>query len=495
MSTLVFQRIRRNLLSSLGLALVCFALTTFANLVLLGWFGHQGGVSLIGLWGVLITVMSFVLLGDYGFRDALTQMVAIEGPDRPLAIVLRLCSWTLVISLLATAMALAGAALLTVEPKFIWGGLMAAWAGALQIASGWVLSLRLGRHEQGWWHLKAVIRVLTQSAAAPTLMLGTEMDWIVALGLSLLLGGIAETLLTFFACRKDLGLASPAAAWAIPARKVLAVTRGFGPANVLQRLQEPMIRTLLARLGGLDVLGTFTVAWKMPQTASAAVSEGLRPLLPGLSDLLQRRETGKAASVIGQSLFLQMALSVPISLFLWIHALPVFEIWLGLSDPALVRITRVMVLGYAAINLTVPFFWSLQAYGHAGTIAWLTALNIAIIVAVCTPALVFLDDAILVSALGIVLSQFVFSLSVHLICQRRWGLVRASYRHVPWGRVVALNGPALAYNGALSTVWDPTAGPIWLLALAVAGTAALYGAAWGFIILLPRRVGQGTSPP
>lgn len=484
------QRIRRNLLGSLGLTLVVFAVTTLANLVLLGWFSQQGGLELIGRWTILLTVMSFVFLIDYGFRDALTRMVAIKGPDHTLAIVLRLCGWALTVSLPATALVLAGAGLLTARPEPIWAGLLAAWAGVLQITSGWLVSLRLGQHEQHWFYLKTLIRVLTQTAAAPVLTLGTDIDQTRALGLALLLGGIAETVLTIFVTRRDLASASAAAAWAIPVRKVIAVNRGFGPANLLQRLQEPVIRILLARLGGIDVLGAFAVVLKIPQTASAAVSEGLRPLLPGLSDLLRSSETDKAASLIGQSLFLQMALSMPISLFLWIYALPVFQVWLGLSDPALVQVTRVIIIGYAAINLTVPFYWSFQAYGHAGTIAWLTALSIAIIAAVCVPALLLLEDAILVCAMGMVLAQIVFALSAHVICQYRWGLVRASYRHVPWLRVIALNGPVLAYNLALTAAWDQAAGPATLLALGVTGSAALYGAVWGIILILHRCTAQ-----
>lgn len=486
----MFQRIHRNLLGSLGMALLVFMVTAAANLLLLGWFGQRGGLELIGLWTVLLTVLSFVLLVDYGYSDALTQMVAIEGPAVPLSITLRLSGWVLAVSVLATALAFAGADLMTMRPETVWGGLMAAWAGVLQIASGWLISLRLGRHEQHWWYLKTLVRVVAQTAAAPVLMLGTQIDGIVALGLSLLLGGLAETLLTLYATRHDLAKASLAAARAVPARTVLALTRGFGPANILQRLQEPVIRTLLARLGGIEVLGAFVVAWKIPQTASAAVSEGLRSLLPGLSNLLQADETEKVAILIGQSLFLQMALSVPISLFLWIHAPPVFEIWLGLSDPVLIQVARVVIIGYAAINLTVPFFWSIQAYGYSSTIAWLTALNIAIIAAVCVPALTFLDQAILVCALGIVLSQVLFSLSVHVICQHRWGVVRASYRHVPWGRVILLNGPPLAYNILLAQAWDPADGPVWQLALAAAGSAGLYALAWAIIFLSRRRTTQ-----
>jgi len=487
----VFDRIRRNLLGSLGLTLVVFLVTTIANLVLLGWFSQQGGLELIGRWTLMLTVMSFVFLIDYGFSDALTRVVSIKGPERALAIVLRLFGWVLAASLPATALMMGWAEFGAERPEPIWGTLLAAWAGVLQIASGWLVSLRLGQHEQHWFYLKTLVRVLTQTTAAPALMLGSDLDQALALGLALLLGGFSETVLTLIATRRDLAAASFAAAKAIPARQVMSVTSGFGPANLLQRLQEPVIRSLLARLGGIDVLGSFTIVWKMPQTASAAVSEGLRPLLPGLSHLLCSGDTDKAARLIGQSLFLQMVLSLPISLFLWIYAAPVFQVWLGVSDPALAQVTRVIIIGYAAINLTVPFFWSLQAYGSAGTIAWLTALNIAIIAVVCVPALLFLEDAILTCALGMVLSQVVFSLSAHTICHRRWGLVQASYRQVPWWRVVALNGPVLAYNLALKTVLATTVGPIWLLILAMAGSAALYGAIWGVILMHSRRQAIG----
>jgi O-antigen/teichoic acid export membrane protein len=251
-------------------------------------------------------------------------------------------------------------------------------------------------------------------------------------------------------------------------------------------LQEPVARTLLARLGGADVLGAFSVSWKIPQTSSAAVSEGLRPLLPGLSDLLRAGETDRVANLIGQSLFLQLVLSVPISLFLWIYAAPIFQVWLGLSEPALVQVTRVIIIGYAAINLTVPFFWSLQAYGQASTIAWLTACNICIVVLVCAPALLFLENALLVCAVGMTLAQVVFAFSAHTISQSRWGLVTASYRNVSWMIVIALNGPVLAYNIILNAVWGPTAAPVYLLALAVAGSAALYGAVLAIILCMRR---------
>jgi O-antigen/teichoic acid export membrane protein len=480
----MLKRIKRNLIGSIGLGMLVYAITSMVNIALFGWFSQQGGLELIGLWTILLTIMSIVLLADYGFRDALTRSLVVEKHDKPLNIIFYLCYWIFMLGLSVTALVLVGSVHWATRPEPIWGGLLAAWGGILQVTSGWLISLRLGHHEQHWWYLKIFIRVLVQSALVPILILGSGLDIHIALGLALLLGGVSEAAITVLITRNDISSVSLKSVWAFSPRKVLTTTGGFGPVILMQRLQEPITRILLFRFGGIDLLGIFTVACKMPQTSSAAISEGMRPLLPGLSELSQAGDTNKAAELIGQSLLHQMVLNFPVSMFLWIYALPIFQVWLGFSDPTLVQISKTFIIGYAFINQTVPFFWCLQAYGYVSAIAWLTVLNIVIIVTVCVPALLFFEDALLVCVKGIVLSQIIFSILIHFICQLRCNLVCVSYSYVPWVRVILLNGCLLAYNLTINSVWGGKENPIFLLSLAVAGSTVLYAIFWIIIMLI-----------
>ncbi|NDR56619.1 lipopolysaccharide biosynthesis protein [Aliiruegeria sabulilitoris] len=450
-----FAKIRRNLIGSIGVALGVFMATSLINLALIGWMGHVDGLSLIGWWTLVMTIMSFVYIIDFGLRDALTRSVTLSESVQPLSIILRLCKWTFSISAILSIFGLIVVQLAGLRFDMCILGLLAGWAGILQVTSGWLISVRLGKHEHYWFYLKTLIRVIIQTISVIVLLQST--DKFLALGIGVFTGALAETALSIFAVSGQFSTWLKRDDRSEPTfREIVDLAKGFGFANVPQRLQEPILRILLTKFGGPELLGAFTVASKLPQTASAAISNGMRPMLPGLSTMSTDPAATNSIRLISQSLFLQMALGLPFSIFLWFNSANIFEIWLNQTDQNLVAVTKILIFGYMAINLTVPFFWATQAFGKAHIVGSFTVVNIAIIAAFCSITYYFDGVNLRRFALIVAISQVVFSLSIHWYCAARWKIVLESYWKVNWRYLLTLTIPLYLSNFILS-LWNSKA--------------------------------------
>ncbi|MCG8442378.1 MAG: hypothetical protein MI723_11265 [Caulobacterales bacterium] len=418
------DRVRRNFYQSFLIVFLAFFLNAAINIVLIGWLTRIGGFELVGLWSLMNTVVLIVILADLGNTNALTRHVAVHGVADSVPFIMMLSVLLAVSALVVTPLAVLGALFAGLETSIVIGGVLSGAGGLLQVLSGWAIALRLGLHQQYWFNIKTIVRVVSQSALAAGLLLFTPLEPVMAFGAALLAGGVLE-LVFAVAVLYPLSAAMRAGA-AAPwpsLRSARDLARGFGMANVLQRLQEPVWRSIVGGLAGAAALGVFTVAWRLPLVLSASVSEGLRVLLPGLSQLQKESEAAAIHAILRDSVLVQILTCLPAAMFIAVFIEDVMTLWLGSTTPELLGTTRLLLASLVPTSLAVPYYWALQALGDASYVARATAISLAWVTIAGAGALMATGGGLLCFA-GVILSaQIGFVVLTLWRSHRRWGIL------------------------------------------------------------------------
>ena len=428
--------IRRNFKKSGVIIVAGFILNAGINLFLLGFLARRGGMSLVGLWTLLNTVMLYVLIMDLGFTNALTRHVALEGVIAALPLIVwlifRLAVLWVILGLGCLAMEFSDVA----GYNMILGFFMAATAGCLQVASNWVISLRLGQHEQFWLNVKTILRIVTQTVLIVVLVFVSSLEPSTIFGFGLCLGGAVEAIFTLWLVRMHKSdYAACKTAPSVDWRRLAELGRGFGILKVLQQLQVPLAQSLVGALAGMAALGTFTIARRFPIVLSQSIGEAMRVLLPGLSLLQQQGDRGAILRMLRDGVLIQVLLIGPIYMLFFFIMEDAYILWLGNANQTLVVATRLMMIAIIAGSFVVPYFWALQAFGDARLIAFSTALQLTFVITAGATVLWFTQGLIVAFIVVLVLSAFLNSALVLYWSEQRWNILRESLALIAWWSV------------------------------------------------------------
>lgn len=452
--------IRRNFLRSSGVIALALLLNAGLNVLLLGWLVRQGGFDLVGRWFFMNAILLFAAVVDLGFMPALTRQVARNGIAATLPYLRWLIGRLGLLCLGAGLVMLVLGQILPVERSLLIGGTLAALAGALQVMSGWAIALRLGQHEQFWVSVKSVVKVVTQAGLVVVLLGQFPTPPAVIFGASLLIGSLCETGLTLallWRFRPDLRDARRSPSPSL--RDVLALSAGFTSASLLQRIQEPVTRTLVVWLAGPAALGIFTVAFRLPMVLRDSMGEAMRAFLPGLSQLQKEGASEATHAILRDGILVQMLVMTPAFLFLLSQSALVLELWLGtISDPLLFS-TRILIVSLALSSVSIPFFWALQAFGDAGRIALSTGISLTLVVLGGGTVLWSTSGSVAAFSAVFLVSHSVTTGLIFYWSETRWRAVRPSLNQIALDRVgfflAGLGGLAWWLSRPSSMAGDP----------------------------------------
>lgn len=167
--------------------MLAFASNATVNVLLIGYFARVGGIELVGQWAFLGAVMLAVMILDFGSLNALTYRIAKDELDS-VACILRQLLRLAALTSAVLALGLAGA--FQFADEIVQGSLLAGFAALLQLASSWLVSIRMGRQQRYWFNIKTIIRVMVQASAAVLLLQrGLPFPDIFVFGMALVLGG------------------------------------------------------------------------------------------------------------------------------------------------------------------------------------------------------------------------------------------------------------------------------------------------------------------
>ncbi len=393
-----------------------FAVSTAVNIVLIGFLARIGGLDLVGTWALFGAIILNVLILDLGVTNALTYRIAHQG----LAGTLPVLRWLVRLAVIPVfGFAVAAVFFWRFDLDGLLGGTLAALAGALQLLSGWLIAIRMGQHQQYWFNIKTILRVVVQGAAVVVLM-SISRDSI-ALGAALLAGAVAEFALSGLLVARQFPLQGRVASRS----DVRRALDGFGLLGLADRGYQPLVQFAVAGVEGATALGVFTVALRIPVVINQTVAEALRTLLPGVAALRAKGNTGAVDRLLRDALVTQIVLVVPALTALVFSADWVAEVWLGQVEPPLVLAMRLFALNMVVVSVATPYFWAVQAAGGARAVGVLSVLRLLIVLAAGVIASLF-GAGVMGFVLAFSLGQSVFSLAVSLVAHFRYDLVRPS---------------------------------------------------------------------
>ncbi|SFD73985.1 lipopolysaccharide biosynthesis protein [Salipiger profundus] len=419
---------RRNLARSRGIVLVAFLVNAGLNLLLLGVLTQWGGLDLVGQWSFLNAILLIVLLADFGITNSLSYRI---GRDGVISVAPHIRTLVLGIFALAVVCSVVGA---------FSGHISEAWGPALtitilaalaELASNWLIAIRMGQHEQYWFNAKTVLRVVLQTAIALLLYQLMPGQAPFAFALAFLLARCAELLLAWFMVRRDLLLRGP---WISPAQ-IIELTKGFGLLSVTVKGLDPLSRLMISAFAGPVALGVFTVARRIPAVIDQSVSEALRALLPGMSRLRDGAERTKARTLLSESVAGQLIMIAPPMVAIAIHSDLLFRVWLGQTSIALTITMSLLLVGTFINAVTRPFFWTVQAFGDASKLARLTFLRVGSTLLV-GGSLLWLNGSIEIFGLIFALSQILAGLLAFRLTNSYDLLARQVIQRLPLVRIV-----------------------------------------------------------
>jgi O-antigen/teichoic acid export membrane protein len=457
---------RQNMKRSRVVVFAAFFVNAVMNFVLMGIFARLGGLALVGYWAFLNAILLTVMIADCGATNALVFRIGREGLETAAPIQRRLLLLAIIVALVTLIIGLGGMPLfgeisLAISVTVI--------SGLFQLASNWIIAVRMGQHEQYWFNVKTVLRVLLQSALAVLLYTLAPEEAQTAFACAFLVAAIAETFFALWLVRKSWSPRGPRATLA----ETFELTRGFGVLNVAQNGMLPLQQLIISALSGPAVLAVFAVASRVPIVITQSVSQALRALLPGLAGMTGEEQRSRAVALLRDAIAGQIILLVPALLALGIHAALIYQIWLGQSSVAMVFSLRVISLGVFVGCVSTPHFWAVQSFGWVQPLARATLIRVVATLAIGAAVLAWLESA-LVFPIAFALSSAAGAWIVFAIAHRKGGLVMPCLRQLRWGRIAAYCGFFIFLNLALSL---SVAGlsSVWALILIGVGNIAIFG--------------------
>lgn len=356
------QAVRKNLARTRVVVLIAFATSAVLNVFLLGILVRIGGLELVGQWAFLNTILLTLLLLDFGLTNSLTYHIGRDGFNSVGPRLRSLLFILLIFACLIGVSALLGiyfAGVMIVELSLV------ALAALAQLASNWMIAIRLGQNEQYWFHVKAILRVVFQVALALLFYSSLPAEPALAFSLALALAGGLELSFVFWITRFDRPWWGPRA----PIFQGIALARGFGPLSFVSKGYDPLSRLMIFSMLGPVALASFTIAYRIPAVINQAVSEALRALLPGLTQMRDKDQRQAVVGLLRDAVTGQIVLIGGPTIPLIIHSEMIFRVWLGQSNSDLTLMMQILMGGIFVNTVTVPFFWAAQAFGEVGLLS------------------------------------------------------------------------------------------------------------------------------
>ena len=362
---------RKNMARSRWVVLIAFATTAGLNVILLGILARLGGLDLVGLWAFLNAILLTILLADFGITNALTFQIGRDGLDEALPKLRTLLVWLL---WFATLCILVSPVAWIVFGAMGFGITLTVLAGVAQLGSGWLVAIRMGQHEQYWFNIKTIVRVVCLTGLALLfLQLIPQQTWI-AFGLAFLIAALIETAFTTYLVWADFSLRGVRAELS----DVIGLSKGFGFLSLSQKALDPLARLLISMVAGPAALGVFAVARRFPMVVTQAVSQALRALLPGLAPMKGQADRSAAQGLLRDATAVQLVMVGAPVIAMAMQADVLFTVWLGQSNQGLTVSLQLMSIGIVATASTMPLFWAIQAFGDASLLARVTFVRLVL---------------------------------------------------------------------------------------------------------------------
>lgn len=424
--------------------MLAFSLNAATNVLLISYLARLGGLELVGTWVLLNAVLMVTLILDLGVTNTLSLCVGRDGVAATAPLLKRASRngfW------LATACLAAGVGLWAVAQDHLLPFVIVALAAVLQLSSNWRIAIRTGQHQQYYFNIKTIVRVLAQAVFAMVLLAFLPDDPELALAVALLIGGLLEVGFTQMATIRALsGNVLPAAT----SRDLIRANTGFGSTSTFIRAFQPVSTLIITGLLDQVAAAVFNVALRIPVVISQSISEALRGLLPGLA-ALKASAPDRIEAMLRDALISQIALIVPAVIFVLFHAELLLQVWLGDVPEGLSTALRMLLVSVVFTAIATPFHWANFALGWQKAASRVYITGIAGVFVVGALGLVLSGD-VLVFVGVYALAQIGMASGMLWIAQAKGAYISRSLAQIRWLRLGLLIFSAILLNLALELI-------------------------------------------
>ncbi len=157
-------------------------------------------------------------------------------------------------------------------------------------------------------------------------------------------------------------------------RETIAYGANFQLISLATMLYEPVTKGLLARLGGLELVGYYEMATRLVMQLRGLVLAGNQVVIPVIADL-HESDPSQIERVYTKSVQVTFFISVYSYTLLAIFVPSISTLWLGFYQPFFVWSAQLLISGWFINTLSAPAYF---AFLGSGRLKWLLVAHVAI---------------------------------------------------------------------------------------------------------------------
>ena len=198
---------------------------------------------------------------------------------------------------------------------------------------------------------------------------------LVGLALSQVIQYVVLLLVSFLVLRRFIHLPLIPYQWdRVLFREMLGYGVNFQIISITVMLYDPVTKGLLARFGGLAMVGYYEMANRLVVQIRGLITAANQVLVPTIADL-KERASEDIRRVYSNSVRVIFFVAIPTFAALIVAAPAISVAWLGNREPIFIVAIYVLAIGWAANTLSGPAYF---AYLGIGTLRWNTVAHVLI---------------------------------------------------------------------------------------------------------------------
>lgn len=388
--------LRRNVVSTV----ISFGLNLVLVFVSYRLVIRHGGLEAVGLWATLRSWIFIIRLGDAGMANAVVRYAAACDPlSEPMRIRRYVDSGLAMNSALFLALSLAGWAIFTTYLSHILPKQPAAQAAALPLLpilftsffleniSGLVMGCLRSIHRGYVAAWISVVGTVTQLAVVVPLvprvgLAGLAWGYFAQFALMLGVGWVLFLVYLRRGAGESGGALPINGSWSV-LKEMFVYSVTSQVANLSNGIFEPLAKIMVGRLGGLEALGIFELAWRMVALPRNAIVSGVQAAVPATTRLIVS-DLEATRALYRRSLRLTMTAGLGVLITVVIASPVVSWLWLERLDTRLVIFVAILATGFF-VNMTgAPAFTIGVASGRLGPNIQSALISVALMMALAS---------------------------------------------------------------------------------------------------------------
>ena len=348
----------------------------FAALFLYRVVFQESGLSVLGLWSLILAVSSYLLMADVGFSQLLIREIPRGAVTSPFLGAYQ----NFVVAQFAYLLVSLVAAPLLAFVAFVWqqdayeSSALAASVAVLVISIGIQLIARLYGSVLAANQDYAFYQLVLSFSPLLMLLIGffgaTNRVPIEGLAVGHLCSSVALLMILKLRCRRRYtGWDKVVGRRLFRMRPILRlrmmVSRGLHFYNMAvgSMVRDPIYRGLITSIVGLEALGIYAIGAKVSSAAREVIASGYAALYPSVNTLLRAGNRAAVVRLMRKGMVVLYALGGASLLVVFLTAEFFLDIWLGSSTFEMIAVTRVLLVWCFITLLNVPFHYFLMAAG------------------------------------------------------------------------------------------------------------------------------------